>query len=58
VEAARYEIPVTVVVVSNAEYGILKVFAGFEQTPDVPGLDLPGLDVTATAASPVDRASA
>ena len=49
--AARYEIPVTVVVVSNAEYGVLKVFADFEKTPGVPGLDLPGLDITATAAS-------
>ena len=49
--AARYEIPITVVVASNAEYGVLKEFGFIEQTPGVPGLDLPGLDVVATAAS-------
>jgi benzoylformate decarboxylase len=49
--AARYRIPLTIVVASNAEYGILKQFGGLEQTPGVPGLDLPGLDIVATAAS-------
>ena len=49
--AARYEIPITVVVASNAEYGVLKEFGFIEQTPGVPGLDLPGLDVVGTAAS-------
>ena len=49
--AARYEIPVTIVVASNAEYGVVKQFGVWEKTPDVPGLDIPGLNVVATAAS-------
>jgi benzoylformate decarboxylase len=35
------------VVFQNEEYGILKQFATLEKTPDVPGLDLPGLDIVA-----------
>lgn len=49
--AACYQIPITVVVASNAEYGVVKQFGVLEQTPRVPGLDLPGLDIVATAAS-------
>jgi benzoylformate decarboxylase len=49
--AAQDRIPVTVVVASNAEYGVLKQFAALEKTAGVPGLDLPGLDIVATAAS-------
>jgi benzoylformate decarboxylase len=49
--AATYKIPLTIVVTSNAEYGILKQFGGIEHTAGVPGLDLPGLDIVATAAS-------
>lgn len=49
--AAHYHIPVTVVVASNAEYGVLKQFGKLEKTPRVPGLDLPGLNIVATAAS-------
>jgi benzoylformate decarboxylase len=49
--AAHYGIPLTIVVASNAEYGILKEFGGIEHTTGVPGLDLPGLDIVATAAS-------
>jgi benzoylformate decarboxylase len=49
--AAAYRIPVTLVVASNAEYGILKQFGLREQATGVPGLDLPGLDIVATAAS-------
>jgi benzoylformate decarboxylase len=33
------------VVFQNEEYGILKQFATLEKTPNVPGLDLPGLDI-------------
>ena len=33
------------VVLRNGEYGILKEFAVLEKTPNVPGLDLPGLDL-------------
>jgi hypothetical protein len=33
----------------NDEYAILKEFAVLEKTPNVPALDLPGLDIVATA---------
>ena len=33
------------VVFQNNEYGILKQFATLEKTPNVPGLDIPGLDI-------------
>ncbi|WP_102417914.1 benzoylformate decarboxylase [Mycobacterium sp. 4858] len=49
--AARYNIPLTVVVASNAEYGVVKEFGVWEKTPNVPGLDIPGLDIVGTAAS-------
>lgn len=35
------------VVFQNNEYGILKQFAQLEKTPNVPGLDIPGLDISA-----------
>jgi benzoylformate decarboxylase len=47
--AVNSKAPVTVVVASNAEYGILKEFAVVESAPGVPGLDLPGLDVVTVA---------
>jgi thiamine pyrophosphate-dependent acetolactate synthase large subunit-like protein len=47
--AAHYRIPITVVVVSNSEYGILKQFGEIEHTPGIPGLDIPGLDIVAIA---------
>ncbi|MGW2027913.1 benzoylformate decarboxylase [Streptomyces decoyicus] len=49
--AARYKVPLTIVVSSNEEYGVLKQFADIERTTGVPGLDLPGLNIVATAAS-------
>jgi benzoylformate decarboxylase len=33
----------------NEEYSILKSFAVLEETPGVPGLDLPGLGIAAMA---------
>ena len=33
----------------NGEYAILKSFAKLEETPGVPGLDLPGLDIASIA---------
>jgi benzoylformate decarboxylase len=33
----------------NHQYAILKSFAQLEDTPGVPGLDLPGLDIAAIA---------
>ena len=49
--AAAYKVPLTIVVASNAEYGVLKQFGKIEHTNGVPGLDLPGLDIVATARS-------
>lgn len=49
--ASTYRIPVTIIVASNEEYGVLKEFRDIEGARGVPGLDLPGLDITATAAS-------
>ena len=40
---------VVYVVMRNNEYSILKSFAVLEDTPGVPGLDLPGLDIASVA---------
>jgi benzoylformate decarboxylase len=42
--------PLTIVVSSNEEYGVLKLFADIESATGVPGL-LPGLNVEDIAAS-------
>ncbi|MFC3504600.1 benzoylformate decarboxylase [Micromonospora krabiensis] len=47
--AARLRLPLVVVVPVNQQYAILKAFAELKDTPGVPGLDLPGLDLTAVA---------
>jgi benzoylformate decarboxylase len=44
--AAQQRLPVVYVVMRNEEYSILKSFAVLEETPGVPGLDLPGLGVS------------
>jgi benzoylformate decarboxylase len=49
--ASTYKIPLTIVVASNEEYGVLKQFRDIEGATGVPGLDLPGLNIEATAAS-------
>jgi Thiamine pyrophosphate enzyme, C-terminal TPP binding domain len=49
--AAAYNIPLTIIVLYNAEYGIHKMFGDIEHTKGVPGLDIPGLDIVATAQS-------
>ena len=38
-----------IVVMRNDEYAILKSFAVLEETPGVPGLDLPGIDIVSIA---------
>jgi len=48
--AVQQELPILFVVPSNGQYCILKSFAKLEQTPGVPGLDIPGLDFVALAA--------
>ncbi len=58
--AAAYRIPVTFLVLRNQEYMILKWFADLEQSANVPGLDLPGVDVAAIARAygvPAEEAS-
>ncbi|GAA3636673.1 benzoylformate decarboxylase [Microbacterium awajiense] len=47
--AAQHGLPLVVVVPRNSEYAILKSFAELEETPGVPGLDIPGLDIAALA---------
>ena len=48
--AAAHDVALTVLVLRNEEYGILKWFAGLEGVQGAPGLDLPALDVAAVAA--------
>ena len=43
--AVQHDLHVIIVALRNEEYGILKSFALLENTPNVPGLDLPGLDI-------------
>jgi benzoylformate decarboxylase len=47
--AVQHTLPIVFVVMRNEEYSILKAFAVLEHTPGVPGLDLPGLDITSLA---------
>jgi benzoylformate decarboxylase len=47
--AVQQKLKVIFVVPCNGEYAILKEFAVLEKTPNVPGLDLPGLDVVSAA---------
>nr|MBA3807004.1 benzoylformate decarboxylase [Solirubrobacterales bacterium] len=49
--ASAYSIPVKFLVLRNSEYAILKWFSTLENVTGAPGLDLPALDVAATAAS-------
>ena len=42
--AAAYKVPVTFLVLRNAEYAILKWFADIEEVKGAPGLDLPAVD--------------
>lgn len=41
----RQNLQIIFIAFRNGEYGILKEFAVLEETPNVPGLDLPGLDI-------------
>jgi benzoylformate decarboxylase len=47
--AAQQERKAIDIVPCNGEYAMLKEFAVLENTPDVPGLDLPARDVVSTA---------
>ena len=47
--AAQLRLPITVVVMNNAGYGAMRAFSKILDTPNAPGIDLPGLDFTALA---------
>jgi benzoylformate decarboxylase len=47
--AARYRVPVVFVVARNREYAALKKFAQVMHFDDVPGLELPDIDITGIA---------
>jgi benzoylformate decarboxylase len=47
--AAQLKLKLIFIAPCNGEYAILKEFALLEKTPNVPALDLPGLDIVATA---------
>lgn len=47
--AAQHKLPIVFVVQRNGEYAVLKSFALLEETPNVPGMDLPGLDIGSLA---------
>jgi benzoylformate decarboxylase len=47
--AAQLKLKLIYIVPCNAEYAILKEFAVLENTPNVPALDVPGLDIVTTA---------
>jgi benzoylformate decarboxylase len=49
--ASMYDVPLTVLVLRNEEYAILKWFAGLEQVEGAPGLDLPKLESAQLAAA-------
>jgi benzoylformate decarboxylase len=47
--AVQHELPIVYVIMRNEEYSILKSFAVLEETPGVPGLDLPGIGIGSLA---------
>jgi benzoylformate decarboxylase len=47
--AAQHRLKIIYVVPCNGEYEVLKQFAVLEDTPDVPGINLPGFDFVALA---------
>src|SRR6185312_4672974 len=49
--AVAYDVPLTILVLRNEEYAILKWFAGLENVEGAPGLDLPKLDCSALASA-------
>lgn len=47
--AKQHQLPIIYIVPVNEEYGILKSFANDQNTPNVPGLNIPDLDYVALA---------
>jgi benzoylformate decarboxylase len=48
--AVQHKLPILFIIPRNGAYNILKAFAHQLDTPNVPGLDLPGLDFVSLAA--------
>jgi len=48
--AAQHRLPILFVIPCNHAYNILKSFSGLLETPNVPGLDIPGLNFMSLAA--------
>ena len=58
--AVRLNVPVTIIVLANGEYGVLKELGDKFGLTNLPGLDLPGLDNLALARAygiPAQRAA-
>jgi benzoylformate decarboxylase len=47
--AAQLNLPILFIVLRNGEYAILKAFAEVEDSPGVPGLNIPGIDIVSLA---------
>ncbi len=47
--AAQMRLPIVVVVLNNHGYGAMRAFSRIMNTPNAPGIDLPGLDFTSLA---------
>ncbi len=47
--ATQHHLPIAIVVLRNYEYAILKSLAALDDIPNLPGLDLPGLDIVSLA---------
>jgi benzoylformate decarboxylase len=47
--AVQLNLPLLVIVLRNDEYCILKSFAVLEETPGIPGVDIPGIDIVSIA---------
>jgi benzoylformate decarboxylase len=48
--AAQQNVPCTFVIVRNGVYEALRDFGAFLRAPDLPGMDLPGIDFVSLAA--------
>lgn len=47
--ASQQRLPIIYIIPVNQEYGILKSFSECQETPNVPGLDIPDLDIVSLA---------
>ena len=47
--AAQYQIPAVFIILKNGTYGALRWFSDLLNTPDTPGMDVPGIDFLSIA---------